>query len=227
GRGPEGLAALSPAVDTLALALGPTHRMTLAARVHRALALAEVGRSEEARDEVRALDALPEAHHETLPFDWVAGRIARLGGRPDEAVAWQGRALEHLPADPPRQWYLMRILVEMGLSEVDLDLRERARKALLDGLALAGTQLREEGPVQAEAWVGLGRVLLLEGRSSEALEPLRKADAFWQGFDAENPERADASLALGKALNTLGRRVEARAAFERATRLRALAHRAQ
>src|SRR5262249_18817955 len=147
----------------------------------------------EAGNEVRALEALPEAHHESLSFDWVAGRIARLGGRPDEAVVWQRQALEHLPSDPTRQWYLMRVLVEMGLAEVDLGRPERAEKSFLDGLALAGKELREEVPLHAEAWVGLGRALRLEGRRVEALDPLRKADAFWQRFDPENPEGAEAA----------------------------------
>ena len=220
-RGGEALADLSPAVDTLTRALGPTHRMTLSARVHRALALAEVGRSEEAGEELRALDAMPESHHETLTFDWIAGRIARLGGRPDEAVDWQRRALEHLPADPPRQYFLMRILVEMGLAEVELGLTERAQKSLLDGLAVAGTELREAVPMQAEAWVGLGRLALAQKRRPEALEQFRRADAFWRRTDPDNPSGEEPARWLAETLRSSGARSEANDALSRASRLHA------
>ncbi len=83
-RGPEALADLSTAVESLTRALGPTHRITLSARLNRALALATVGRTEEARAEIGALEALPEAHHaesvpgvdrrEDRPPRWAPGR---------------------------------------------------------------------------------------------------------------------------------------------------------
>jgi tetratricopeptide (TPR) repeat protein len=218
-RGPEALADLSLATDTLSRALGPTHRMTLSARVHRALALAEVGRADEARDEVRALDALAEAHHESLSFDWVAGRIARLGGRPDEAVVWQRHALEHLPADPTRQWYLMRVLVEMGLAEVDLGLPERAQKSLHDGLALSEAELRQDTPMRADAWLGVGRALAGQQRLEEAAQSLGRADAFWRSFDPENPAGAEAAEWLARVDRKLGRHAEQAEAQARSGRL--------
>jgi len=214
-RGPEALADLSPAVDSLTRALGPTHRMTLSARLNRALALAMVGRSEEAREEIGALEALPEAHHESLSLEWVAGRVARLAGHPDEAAARQRRALERLPDDPARQWYLMRILVELGLAELGLGLPARAEASLRDGLALAGTELREEVPLHAEAWAGLGQALLLQGRSSESLEEFRRADAFWRRFDPTNAAGAEAARELATALERMGRPREAREALAR------------
>ena len=220
-RGPEALADLTPAVESLTRALGPTHRMTLSARLNRALALAEVGRGAEAREEIGALEALQDAHHESLSLEWIAGRIARITGRPEEAAARQRRALERLPDDPARQWYLMRVLVEMGLAELGRGLPGRAEASLRDALALAGTELREEVPFQAEAWVGLGRALLLQGRNGESIEPLRKADAFWRRFDPRNPAGVEAAQVLGTALERMGRSGEARATLARVAQLRA------
>ncbi len=115
----------------------------------------------------------------------------------------------------------MRVLVEMGLAELGLGLSGRAEASLRDALALAGTELREEVPLQAEAWVGLGGALLLQGRNSESLEPLRRADAFWRRFNPRNPAGVEAAQGLGMALERTGRSREAREALARVAQLRA------
>ena len=185
------LADLAPAVESLERSVGRTHRFTLTARLMRMVALAYVGRTAEALAEAAALGAMPEAQHPGLSYDTLAGTVYRLAGRPLEAFEAQQRALHRIPDDPVERWHLMRILVEHGLTELELDLPEQAQASMEEALALSETELRRDTPMRADAWLGLGRALLARQRLDEAAQSFGRADAFWRSFDPDNPTGAE------------------------------------
>jgi tetratricopeptide (TPR) repeat protein len=217
------LADLTPAVESLERSVGRTHRLALTARLMRMVALAHVGRTEEALAEVTALGAMPEAQHPGLAYDTLAGTVYRLAGRPLEAFEAQQRALHRIPDDPVERWHLMQILIERGLTELELELPEQAQASMEEALALSETELRRDTPMRADAWLGLGRALLARQRLDEAAQSLGRADAFWRAFDPENPMGAEAAEWLAQVDRKLGRRGEAAEAIARAARLRAAA----
>jgi tetratricopeptide (TPR) repeat protein len=219
-RPDEALADLTPAVESLERSVGRAHRFTLTARLMRMVALAYLGRSTEAMAEASALGALPEAQHPSLSYDALAGTVYRLAGRPLEAFAAQQRALHAIPADPVERWHRMRILIERGLTELDLEMVEQAQASMEEALALSETELRRDTPMRADAWLGLGRALAMQQRFEDAARSLERADAFWRSFDPENPAGADASEWLARVDRRLGRRAEAAAALGRAAQLR-------
>ena len=148
-----------PAVESLERAVGATHRFTLTARLMRMVALAQVGRTDQALAEAAALAAMPEAQHPSLFYDAHAGTVYRLAGRPVQAFEAQQRALHRIPDDPVRRWNLMRVLVERGLTELELGLVAESQGSLDEALALSATEQRRETPMRADAWLGLGRAL--------------------------------------------------------------------
>jgi serine/threonine-protein kinase len=222
-RAPEALEDLSPAVDTLAAVLGQRHRLTLTARANRMVALAYVGRAEEAQAEVSALEALWPDLPDALLFDHLAGTVFRLAGRYAEARAAQVRALERVPDDPVRAWNRMRVLVERGLAEVELGLHREAEGSLQEALTLSQVEQRRTTPLRADAWVGLGRALDGQRRTAEAVAFLERADAYWRAFDADNPAAAQAALWLGRCYRALGRRADAEVELARVRRINASA----
>ena len=217
------LADLTPAVQSLERSVGPTHRFTLTARMMRMVALAYLGRSEEALAEAATLGAMPEAQHPSLSYDTLAGTVYRLAGRPLEAFEAQQRALHRIPDDPVERWHLMRILIERGLTQLELEVPEQAQASMEEALALSETELRRDTPMRAEAWLGLGRALLARQRLDESAQFLGRADAFWRSFDPENPMGADAAEWLARVDRKLGRRGDAAEAQTRARQLRARA----
>ena len=217
------LADLTPAVKSLERSVGPTHRFTLTARMMRMVALAYLGRSEEALAEAATLGAMPEAQHPSLSYDTLAGTVYRLAGRPLEAFEAQQRALHRIPGDPVERWHLMQILIERGLTDLDLELPEQAQASMEEALALSETELRRDTPMRADAWLGLGRALLARQRLEESAQYLGRANAFWRSFDPENPMGADAAEWLARVDRKLGRRTESAEAHARAARLRAAA----
>jgi tetratricopeptide (TPR) repeat protein len=214
------LADLTPAVQSLERSVGPTHRFTLTARMMRMVALAYLGRSEEALAEAATLGAMPEAQHPSLSYDTLAGTVYRLAGRPLEAFEAQQRALHRIPDDPVERWHLMRILIERGLTQLELEVPEQAQASMEEALALSETELRRDTPMRAEAWLGLGRALLARQRLDESAQFLGRADAFWRSFDPENPMGADAAEWLARVDRKLGRRGDAAEAQTRARQLR-------
>ena len=217
------LADLTPAVESLERSVGRTHRFTLTARLMRMVALAHVGRTQEALAEATALGAMPEAQHPSLSYDTLAGTVYRLAGRPLEALEAQQRALHRIPDDPVERWHLMRILIERGLTDLELELPEQAQASMEEALALSETELRRDTPMRADAWLGMGRALLARQRLDESAQFLGRADAFWRSFDPENPAGAAPAEWLARVDRKLGRRAESAEAQARAARLRAAA----
>lgn len=222
-RGPEALENLRVAVDSLSRALGPKHRLTLGARLNHTLALAQVGRTDEATAEVAILGELREVRQAALNFEWVTARVARLSRRPAEALTWYRQALEKVSDNPVRPWNRMRFLVDRGLAEVDLGLADEARASIQEGLDIASAELRREIPMHAEAWVGLGRALMIQHRRAEALDHFRRADAFWRRTDPDNPSGEEPARWLARALLSFGARAESAEVLTRAERLHASA----
>jgi tetratricopeptide (TPR) repeat protein len=175
------------------------------------VALAYAGQQAEAEREAEALEALRSEVHDGFLFDSLVGTVDRLGGRPAAALARQLRALERLPDDPVRPYHRMRVLVERGLAELDLGLDVGAERSLLEALALSATEQRRDTPLRADAWVGLGVALGHQRRAVEALGYLERADAFWRGFDPDNPSAANAAR-LATTARAVGHRPDAVAA---------------
>src|SRR5262249_18691222 len=140
---------LTPAVESLERSVGRAHRFTLTARLMRMVALAYLGRTTEAMAEASALGALPEMQHPSLSYHTLSGTVYRLARHPLEAFAPQQRALQAIPADPVERWNRMRILIERGLTELELDLPEQAQGSMEEALALSETELRRDTPMRA------------------------------------------------------------------------------
>ncbi len=211
---------LSAAVESLGQGLGERHRLTLWAKAHRSVALASLGRTDEALAEVEALRAFAEDLPAALLHDALFATVYRLAGRPADARQLCLEALEHLGGDPQRAFIKMRVLFELGLAELDLGLAGEAEASLTEALALSATEQRVDSPLRADAWVGLARALLAGHRTGEALALLKRADDFWRAFDPDNPWGADAASRLSGVYLQLGRRAEAGQALTRAQQLR-------
>jgi serine/threonine protein kinase len=218
-RPKEALDDLSAAADSLGRALGPRHWLTLLTRAHRMVALAYVGRTQEALDEIDAL-AATRTDTDAAELDAAAGTVHRITGYPAAARDELRRALEHLPANPDGRFQRLSILVELGQAEADLGLVREAEASLTEALALSATEQRVDNPVRADAWVGLARVRAARQRDAEAVVLLERADAFWRGFDAVNPAGAEAAILLARYQRQLGHRAEAERTEARARQLR-------
>jgi tetratricopeptide (TPR) repeat protein len=111
----------------------------------------------------------------------------------------------------------MAVLTEIGIDQIEMGSNADAESSLERAITLIGRQQRRPTPLRADALVGLGRVRLGLGRPSDALAPLREADAFWSGL-GEGGGRwgGEAALWLGRCYAALGREAEGRAADSRA-----------
>jgi len=219
-RPEEALDDLSAAADSLGHALGRRHWLVLLTRANRMVALAYVGRTQEALDEIDALAATRKEMPDTAELDAAAGTVHRITGHAAAARDELRRALEHLPANPDARFQRLSILVELGQAELDLGLVREAEASLTEALALSATEQRVDSPVRADTWLGLARVRATQQRNAEAVVLLERADAFWRGFDATNPAGAEAAILLARYQRQLGHRAEAERAEARARQLR-------
>jgi tetratricopeptide (TPR) repeat protein len=129
-------------------------------------------------------------------------------GRPDEALAAFGEALEACAAGEERA----RIENKRGVALVALRRLAHAREAFEAALAAR--------PGCAPALVNLGNLLLEEGRTAEAIE-------FYERALAADADYAPAYFNFGIACKRSGRRAEAVRHFRTATRLEARADRSK
>ncbi len=172
-----------------------------AVRLNRALALVQLGRLEDAKQE--AAPAI-EFHRTRdivarIRASYVDGLIRRLSGDPAGAIAAQTEVMPRLESDPQWKLELARALMEIGSNQVELGQHDRAEETLQRSIALyLELQPLRVTPDRADALVALGRAQLASGRPGEARVPLAAADAFWQGYDASSHWAVDAAQWLDR-----------------------------
>ncbi|HKU14975.1 MAG TPA: serine/threonine-protein kinase [Steroidobacteraceae bacterium] len=187
----------------------------------RALALASLGRVDEAR---AALAIEPDTSSEGYDEVWVnrlRGSVAFLLGEYDTAVT-KLRAAEQLVSSDRVTFRVPPILTFLGLAQLE----RGDRNAALDTLQRA-QQAQEQlkirmNPAYANVLCGLGRAHIELHAPAAALAPLERADAFWREFDAGNVGGGAAAYWLSRAYALTGRKSDAEVALARARAL--LAH---
>jgi len=195
---------------------GAEHEETVIKSRYRSLALAYLGRIDEARAAIAPVLVLYRTRYSDplyLPSDTFvsAGIIERLAGNPEAARTLLDEALTTVGTSGNADRYRADVLAQLGLTELD---RARADPSLAlrqlteaDGLQ---RKLNLIGPRRAEVWLGLGRAHLTLGSNQLALEFLRQADEFWQEFDATNRWAGEAAAWHSRALAATGQRQRAR-----------------
>jgi len=135
-RPADALVDLTAAEATYTRLFGPRHWDTLTARFNRAVALAYLGRFEQARQALA-----PASDPATLVMSkmWAAhviGIVARLEGNARAAVAKQMEAEQLIEKNARADWDTVRVLAERGLAEIDAGNIEGAISALSRAQAL-------------------------------------------------------------------------------------------
>jgi serine/threonine-protein kinase len=202
---------------------GADHEETLIAEFHRALALAHLGRSDDAR---RAFEPVLQQYRTKyrdpvyLPYRALnaAGASRRFAGDPAAALALHEEALTSIGSttyDSRRA----TVLTELALDRLELGQAQQALALFEEARGPAGQSAPTLTPTRVDALVGIGRAHLALGDARSALEPLQGADAFWRTFDADNRWAGEAALWLGRCLLELGRTDEARTPLARSARI--------
>ena len=149
------------------------------------------GECAEAEDAYRAASGLGFEPHPGLALL----RLAQ--GRRDAACA-AIRRLTSTTGDPVRRAAILPAHLEIMLACDDLEEARRARDELRDLAGAFDTDVLRAVVAQAD-----GAIALAEGRAQAALEPLRRALAFWQDFDAPY-DAARVRVLIGQACRALG-----------------------
>jgi len=220
-RGTESLAALSGALETLKTVLGPAHPQASKSQVNRALALAYVGKVEQARQEIAPIVNSQRASGDaslnaTL---YVEGILQRLAGGYSAALGLQLESLALSQANPKAKLDEARALTEAGLNQIELGQLDEATQSLEKALALFEKTQPQVTPQRADALVGLGRAIMGRDRPADAYPLLQAADTFWREFDADNRWAGEAALWLGRCHLALERSADAHAALNRAEKI--------
>jgi hypothetical protein len=205
-RAGEALPDLSRALAILKERRGSAHDTTSRVQVSRALALAYVGRTSEARREIESMleRRAPDQKWTTMALH-VLGVAGRLAGDQREALRWQEEALASVKDGPQAAWDHMRVLAEIGLSQVELGHHADAATSAERALVFFGQVQRVTTPERADALVALGRARMGQGKAADALPSLEEADAFWRELDQDNRWAGEAALWLGRCYALLGR----------------------
>jgi hypothetical protein len=185
-------------------------------RYQRALALASLGRSEEAR---AAIPGAPDARDEDAY--WVSrmqGSVALLTGDYDVAVT-KLQAAEQLLEGPSAALRLPLILTYLGLAQLERGEPAAALATLTRALQANDAVRMRMSPAYADVLTGLGRARIETNSPAAALAPLERADAFWREFDAENVAGGPAAYWLSRAYALAGRKADAEASLARARAL--------
>jgi serine/threonine protein kinase/TolA-binding protein len=211
------------AIPILERMLGAERESTLLARTGRALALAYLGRLDEAQLEIAAVSKIVAPKDALEPLGarvaQVRGTIARMRGNLPAALQAQSPIAALKDGGPKLQRERMRALAEIGL--INLEMNNAATGAATLELALAEFKRLESSitPSRADALIGLGRTRLAQDRAVDALPSLEMAHAFWRDFAPANRWAGEAALWLGQCYLALGRKAEAREALSRAETL--------
>jgi serine/threonine protein kinase len=217
-RAAEALPLSTRAREIVVAKMGPTHESAHVLQMHRARALAMLGKLDESS---RLLAETVERYRVsgyTSPSTLLhfQGVTQRLAGNFAAAAQLQEQALQSVTQGPRRRRLSARIFAELGLARLEMHERPQARRALEEALGIYTTLFRTMSPSHADVLVGLGRLELEENRPEAAARYLQQADEFWQRVGPENRWAGEAALWLGRALWALDKRSEARDAFARA-----------
>lgn len=212
-----------------ALALSPRHAL---ARYNLALVLNRADRQAEAATELErtiAIEPRPEAHYQLGVIAWHQGDLDRAARelraaidlQPKDANAYTAlgallktkrdragaeralrRAIELQPDAPAPRFTLAQVLEQSGDARAAREQRDEADR------------WRRRAAITQEAgvWTAVGTQKLDAGDADAAVDCFRRATALIDTY-------APAHYQLGRALQRLGRAVEARQAFERARQL--------
>ena len=154
------------------------------ARVSRGLALAQLGRFDEA-----AAALLPLIDKPAVPLSPRANHLAmrnfgaslRLQARNREALEWLERSIEKAAVQPSHRGDLAQGLVEAGLAHLALGETSQARTYLLRASALfEDVQRNRTTPARADLWLALGRLHLAEGDLTNAAARLEQSTRYWE-----------------------------------------------
>jgi serine/threonine-protein kinase len=191
------------------------------ARVSRGLALALLGRFDEARETLLPLidkpqtPLSPRANHLAMRN---MGALLRLQGHDREALAWLERSIELAALQPSHRGDLAQGLVEAGLAHLALGQTVNARTQLLRASELFDDVQRDRAtPARADLWLALGRLHLAEGNLPSAAARLEQSTRYWQTHTVESARwSAEANAWLAICYRRQGREREARELLGRA-----------
>jgi serine/threonine-protein kinase len=187
-------------------------------RYQRAFALANLGRTNEARS---ALEPAPDPGKQHYDAHWVTrmqGSVAMLIGDYDVAVT-KLLAAKELLAGPRAVKREAPVLTFLGLAQLERGEPEAALATLTRAQQTSDQLGFKLHPAYADILTGLGRAHIELHSPAAALAPLERADAFWREFDANNVGGGATAYWLARAYALSGRKAEADAAQARARAL--------
>ncbi|HTJ19013.1 MAG TPA: protein kinase [Steroidobacteraceae bacterium] len=217
-RGAESLPVTTRAREIVVANFGPTYEHAFVLQVKQGMALAQLGRTDEAR---RVLAEVVEKYQAkgysslSTPL-YQLGFATRLGGDPLAAAKLQQRSFEAIRPGLRAERQSAKVLVERGLDRLELKDYAGAQEDLDQALAIFRAKFRNTTTWQADALVARGRLAMIRGDPATALTDLEEADQFWRALDADNRWAGEAALWLGRCYRALGRSQEASTALQRA-----------
>jgi serine/threonine-protein kinase len=218
-RADEALKDLSESTEVLRKIYGPSNWETLSAQLNGAMALAYLGRIDDAERQLQPVyDRSPDVTN-MMWARYVVGVVKRLGGDYAAALRAQEEAFGLIPDDPKGDWNRERVFLEMGLDQVELGQYAEALVSFERARALYGSRPAAMHPDRADALVGMGRAHIGRGDPASAVAFLEEAAEFWRGFDADNRFGGHASLWLARGYALLGRSADAQQPLSRAEQI--------
>jgi len=184
----------------------------------RALALANLGRADEARSALAIPLDPGEEQYDAAWVNRMQGSVAVLIGDYDTAVT-RLLAAKELLTGPTAALREPQILSFLGFAQLERGETATAL-ATLTRAQQASDQLGfRMHPVYADILTGLGRAHVELRAPAAAIAPLERADAFWREFDANNVAGGATAYWLARAYAMNGRKADADAAQARARAL--------
>lgn len=196
--------------------------LVLNARTHFGMALAYLGRFEQAEMQLRQVldqagDLDMRARHMS---ERNLGTSLRLQGRYADSLQWFEKGIAGASIHYNHRGDLAQGLLEAGLAQLDLGDVEAAQGLFVRADTIfKDVQKEHTTPARADLLVGMARVQMHRREYMDALPLLQKADQFWHDFDAENRWAGETALWLGRCYLAIGRTAAARAALSRAEKI--------
>jgi tetratricopeptide (TPR) repeat protein len=202
GHPEQALARFDRVVAMRERAFGSDHPSTALARINRAQVLDRLGRPEETAAEARRAIAIVEATYGDAHADLPALYLLLGNGQRqlDDARAAQmsvERAVALLRTSGGRSTQLVHALTMLSTVERERGELERARRAVLEALALLE---RAEDPGAPPLWLEYGTLLAELGERAEARVWLERAVAGYEHPDADPQRRGLAQYQLARVL---------------------------
>ncbi len=205
--------------EAVRLSVGAKSQLdTLHARGSLGLALAQLGRFDEAERQLReAIDKSGSSVRARHLATRNLGTLRRLQGRFAEARQLLEQAIAESAVQRSHRGDHAHGLVEAGLTALELgdvtaarDLFGRAER-LFDEV-----QKQRVTPARADLLIGIARVRLHQQEYDAALQSARSADLYWRDVDPDHRSAGEAAYWLGRCYRALGRTADAQEAFARA-----------